>query len=163
MKSLELKRAVNDLPGCPTISIGGKAMTINAGYWLSTLLAKITGQVTTPTNLYNTWVVGSTYEGRQTVVRKLTVDETIQLHREPHNPYDRNAIRVERLDGECFGYISRYEAAKIAPQLDAVGQVVLGQVTRIEARTTTFINLVACIRFEMPEGGEDYDISETDL
>jgi hypothetical protein len=163
MKSVKPKRAANVFSSSPNISIGGKAMTINSGYWLSTLLAKITKKVTAPTNLYNTWVVGSTYEGRQNVVRKLTVNETIQLHREPHNPFDRNAIRVERLDGECFGFISRFEAAKLAPRLDAIGQVILGQVTRIEIRTTAFINLVACIRFELPEGGVGYDISETDF
>jgi hypothetical protein len=106
-------------------------MTPNAGYWLSTLLTKVTDKIIAPNHQYDTFVVGSTYEGRQNVVRKLTVNEIIQLHREPHNPYDRNAIRVERLDGECFGYINRFEAAKLAPQLDAIGQLILGQVARI--------------------------------
>ncbi len=138
-------------------------MTPNAGYWLSMLLTKITGQVTLPTNQFDTWVVGSSYEGRQNVVRKLTVNETIQLHREPKNPYDKNAIRVERCDGECFGYINRFEAARLAPQLDAIGQVLLGQVSRIEAKTTLFISLMVCIRFEIPIGGDSYDLLEADL
>jgi hypothetical protein len=143
--------------------IGGNDMTVNAGYWLSTLLTKIIGQVTPSKNLYNTWVVGSTYEGRQNVVRKLTVNETFQLHREPHNPYDRNAIRVERLDGECFGYINRFEAAKLAPQLDAIGQLILGQVARIDVKATPYITHTVYIRFEIPEGGESNDLSETDF
>ena len=47
-----------------------------------------------------TKVVGVTFDGRQAVVAKLTMGEEVVLRGELTNPYDRNAIRVERLNGE---------------------------------------------------------------
>ena len=81
-----------------------------------------------------TKVVGVTFEGRQEVVAKLHLDEQILLRKEPFNPYDPNAIRVERLNGEQVGYLNRYLASDLANRLDAVGEPVKG----------TIINLTGC-------------------
>ena len=42
------------------------------------------------------------------------------LHREPRNPHDRNAIRVD-VQGRTVGYIPRLDAAAIAPIMDRQG------------------------------------------
>jgi hypothetical protein len=138
-------------------------MKLKSGYWLSTLQVEIHNPIPSKVKVYNEGVVGSTYEGRQAVVRKLQVNETIQLRREPNNPYDANAIRVERIDGEQFGYINRYLAKKLAPQMDAMGVPVLGHIYRISVASSPYYSLVVDITFEMPEGGGLYEQSEADL
>jgi hypothetical protein len=62
-----------------------------------------------------TRVVGVTFNGRQAVIARLYAGEEILLKREPTNPYDRNAISVERQNGQQIGYINRYLAATLAP------------------------------------------------
>jgi SWI/SNF-related matrix-associated actin-dependent regulator of chromatin subfamily A3 len=44
--------------------------------------------------------------------------EYVTLTREPHNMYDRNAVRVDNLRGEKVGHVKREQAAAIAPILD---------------------------------------------
>lgn len=49
-----------------------------------------------------------------------THEMTAHLVREPRNPHDRNAIRVDVL-GETVGYMPREYAAMLAPRLDKAG------------------------------------------
>ncbi|KAH8912067.1 RAD5-like protein [Coniochaeta sp. PMI_546] len=44
--------------------------------------------------------------------------EVVICHREPHNQYDQNAIRVDNVLGQQVGHIPRTVAAKLAPYLD---------------------------------------------
>ncbi|KAI9067101.1 hypothetical protein FKP32DRAFT_1588914 [Trametes sanguinea] len=44
--------------------------------------------------------------------------EEVILQREPHNPYDRNAIQVKNIGGTQVGHIPRNVAAKLAPLMD---------------------------------------------
>lgn len=44
--------------------------------------------------------------------------EMVRLIREPHNSYDRNAIRVDNMQGEQVGHIERYKACHLAPLVD---------------------------------------------
>ena len=44
--------------------------------------------------------------------------EYVTLVREPHNPYDRNAVRVESMRGVQVGHISKVVAEALAPVLD---------------------------------------------
>ena len=67
-----------------------------------------------------TRVAGVTFNGRQSVIARLTIGEEILLKREPTNPYDCNAIRVERQNGQQIGYLNRYLAATLAPFFDAL-------------------------------------------
>ena len=55
--------------------------------------------------IITTKVVGVSFEGRQEVVAKLQMGDRIWLEREPFNPYDVNAIRVTRNNGEQIGYL----------------------------------------------------------
>eukprot|EP00897_Mesotaenium_endlicherianum_P006370 jgi/Mesen1/5761/ME000292S04834 len=44
--------------------------------------------------------------------------EMVLLTREPHNPYDGNAIRVDNVRGERVGHVERYKALHLAPLVD---------------------------------------------
>ena len=47
--------------------------------------------------------------------------EFVLLQREPHNPYDSNAIRIDNLQGEKVGHIKREQAAILAKFMDQYG------------------------------------------
>jgi single-stranded-DNA-specific exonuclease len=63
-------------------------------------------------------VVGVTFDNRQSILRQLSAGETLWLVREPDNAYDRNAIQVQRENGEAIGFLARGLAASLAPYLD---------------------------------------------
>ena len=48
--------------------------------------------------------------------------EYVTLVREPHNPYDRNAIRVDNLRGEKVGHIKRQSAELLSRVMDNRGK-----------------------------------------
>ena len=57
---------------------------------------------------------------RGRVLKQLRAGERLLLVREPDNPYDDNAIRVDSEIGEHkIGYVPRADAAELARQLDA--------------------------------------------
>ena len=45
-------------------------------------------------------------------------DEMVSLIREPHNPYDRNAVRVDNVCGIQVGHIKRELARALADVMD---------------------------------------------
>ncbi|KAG9233087.1 SNF2 family N-terminal domain-containing protein [Amylocarpus encephaloides] len=47
-----------------------------------------------------------------------TPGEAVLVRREPSNPYDRNAIRINNVQGTQIGHINRLLAGKLAPFLD---------------------------------------------
>lgn len=69
--------------------------------------------------MFNTKVVGVTFEGRQEVVRSLAPGEGLELRREPGNPVDPHAIRVLTASGRQVGYLSARIAARLAPSMDS--------------------------------------------
>ena len=69
--------------------------------------------------ILNTKIVGCRYyNGRA------TPGEYVKVRREPQNPYDSNAIRIDNCMGAQIGHIGRQVAAKMAPLLDS-GEVLL--------------------------------------
>lgn len=56
--------------------------------------------------------------------------EMVRLIREPHNAYDRNAIRVENMRGEQVGHVERYKACHLAPLIDDGSAAMEGIVPR---------------------------------
>lgn len=52
-----------------------------------------------------TTVAGVTFEGRQQLVARCSVGESLILVRDPTNPVDKGAIKLMRLTGEQLGYI----------------------------------------------------------
>ena len=122
------------------------------GYWTSSLMNTKPCNRTDQTSetLIVTRVVGVTFEGRQHVVAKLQVGEQIVLRREPHNPFDANAIRVERLTCEQIGYIDRYKAASLAPLYDACGGIGYGTVLQLIGSYSNGMALGVVIGFTVP-------------
>lgn len=80
---------------------------------------------------------GTTYGDRQAVIRRCVRGEQLQLVREPENPYDRNAIRICRLNGEDLGYVPRDNTAELALKMDA-GQQIRAEVDWLNSPTEEF-------------------------
>jgi single-stranded-DNA-specific exonuclease len=97
-----------------------------------------------------TRVVGVTFNGRQRVIARLTMGEEILLKREPTNPYDYNAICVERLNGHQIGYINRHLAATLAPFFDAHHSPVRGRVQYLTGSLSYGYSLGVVISFDVP-------------
>ncbi|KAL9604526.1 MAG: hypothetical protein Q9219_000491 [cf. Caloplaca sp. 3 TL-2023] len=57
-----------------------------------------------------------------------TVGEFVSVRREPNNPYDRNAIRINNVLGDQIGHIGRREAAKLARYIDNGSLLVEGAI-----------------------------------
>ena len=126
--------------------------TSGSGYWISSLQQEASGASSDHASdrEIDTRVVGVTFEGRQAVVAKLHVGEEILLRREPYNPYDSNAIRVERLDREQIGYINRFLAADLASIFDSHGECVSGTVTQLMGSQSAGYSLGVWIAFTVP-------------
>lgn len=77
--------------------------------------------------------------------------EQVLLVREPENPFDLNAISVQRANGRQIGYLRRELAARLASSLDAYGKPVMAMVTDILGRDHIDGNLGVRIRFCLPE------------
>ncbi|KAK1145795.1 hypothetical protein N8T08_004036 [Aspergillus melleus] len=60
-----------------------------------------------------------------------TIGEHVILRREPHNPYDRNAIQVLNVMGAQIGHIPRFTAAKLAGYMDTKSLIIEGSLTGI--------------------------------
>ncbi|KAF1836632.1 hypothetical protein BDW02DRAFT_566900 [Decorospora gaudefroyi] len=58
-----------------------------------------------------------------------TAGEMVVLRREPHNPYDSNAIRVINVQGDQLGHIPRAVAARLAKYMDNRSLLIEAQLT----------------------------------
>ncbi|KIX09936.1 uncharacterized protein Z518_01017 [Rhinocladiella mackenziei CBS 650.93] len=58
-----------------------------------------------------------------------TVGEYVRVRREPGNPYDSNAIRIDNVVRDQIGHIGRNVAAKLAPLMDSGSLLVEGALT----------------------------------
>jgi len=96
-------------------------------------------------------VVGTTFNGRQSVVAQLKQGEKVILERDPHNPYDCHAIKVVRQNGQHFGYLDRFLAAKLASQLDHYGRPVKAIVSALSGGYYAGSNLGVMVQFEIPD------------
>ena len=97
-----------------------------------------------------TRVAGVTFDGRQSVVARLSIGEEILLKREPTNPYDHNAIRVECQNGWQIGYLNRHLAVTLAPFFDVHCQTVHGNVHCLTGSLRQGYSLGVVITFNVP-------------
>lgn len=79
---------------------------------------------------FNTLVAGATKTNpdgtsRQKIIKKIAKGESLELVREPENPYDENAVAVFRKTGEQVGYISRKYCETIAYHMDRGGEIMV--------------------------------------
>jgi hypothetical protein len=98
-----------------------------------------------------TKIVGVTFEGRQEVVARLQMGDRVWIEPEPSNPYDPNAIKVCRSNGEQIGYFSRYLAASVAPYFKAYSYPVKGKVTLLTGSGWGNYSLGVVIAFKLPK------------
>jgi SWI/SNF-related matrix-associated actin-dependent regulator of chromatin subfamily A3 len=74
--------------------------------------------------ILNTKIVGCRfYDGRA------TIGEYVKVRREPGNPYDRNAFRIDNCVGDQIGHIGRQVAAKLAALFDSKELLIEGALT----------------------------------
>ncbi|KMU76170.1 DNA repair protein RAD5 [Coccidioides immitis RMSCC 3703] len=57
---------------------------------------------------------------------KATKGEYVNIRREPGNPYDSNAIRIDNVMGDQIGHLPRQLASKLAPYIDSADLLVEG-------------------------------------
>jgi HIRAN domain len=74
---------------------------------------------------------GLRYHEAKAVWDQMKVGDTLTLVREPGNPHDLNAVRVE-WNGHQLGYIPRAENAAIARQMDR-GNQLAARITKLTA------------------------------
>jgi single-stranded-DNA-specific exonuclease len=103
------------------------------------------------TRSIETRVVGVTYENRQAVVALLTEGERLSLIHDPRNPWDSNAVKVVRWDGQQVGFLERGLAAIMAPKMDKYGGTFIATVKSVTGGYFPGSSLGVVIRFYMPE------------
>ena len=67
---------------------------------------------------FHTKIAGVSFEGRQDTIAGLRADASLELQRQPENPYDNNAIAVA-YGNLHLGFLNRQLAAHLAPAIDA--------------------------------------------
>lgn len=72
------------------------------------------------------------YDGRD-LWREMKAGDTLTLVREPGNPHDANAIRLE-WKGRKLGYVPRRDNSALARQMDR-GMAVEARITALKARS----------------------------
>ena len=95
-------------------------------------------------------VAGVDYKKRQSAVKNLRANEQVLLRREPFNPYDRFAIRVETTDGHHIGYIPREVANVLAPYLDDAARLMSARVVGLQTGAQENQPVSVKIAFHVP-------------
>ena len=98
-----------------------------------------------------TRVVGVSFNNRQGIVSNLQPGEKVLLVREPENQFDPHAVKVTRQDGQQFGYLDRYLAARISPQLDHYGKPIKAIVASLTGGFYRDSNFGVIVEFDLPE------------
>lgn len=101
--------------------------------------------------LFTTKVVGVTFEDRQEVVARLQMGDRVWLEQELDNPYDSNAVKVCRSNGEQIGYLNRHLAAILSPYFSAYGHPVRGRVSLLTGSLHDGYTLGCVISFKLPK------------
>lgn len=65
-------------------------------------------------------LAGAQFRPKETkdLIKMLSVGDELKLQRDPENQYDSNAIKIFDEDNNWLGFVSKEEAADIAPLLD---------------------------------------------
>lgn len=82
-----------------------------------------------PTMLYTGPIAGFGHAEGPRLLQRLEAGDAVQLVREPHNPHDERAVRVD-WNGRKLGYIPRVDNAPVAQCLD-VGGVLVARILRV--------------------------------
>jgi hypothetical protein len=85
-------------------------------------------------------LAGFQYHEAKELWPKLRVGDTLNLIREPDNPHDRNAVRVE-WQGHMLGYLPRAENRAVAVEMDR-GALVSGRIARLREHPDSWQRLL---------------------
>jgi hypothetical protein len=80
----------------------------------------------------------------------LKLSEPITLYRDAYNPHDRNAVYVERANGDVIGWLPRELAAEVAPVLEKICRSVEGEIVSMTGEHFAGSNMRITIRFQLP-------------
>lgn len=84
--------------------------------------------------LFDTYVAGTTHiENIEAIASSLKEEDKLVFYREPDNPHDPQAIRVETIRGEKIGYVPQQDNVVFARLMDA-GKDLFGTVMNKETR-----------------------------
>ena len=101
-------------------------------------------------------VAGFRHSGGAEVLRSLKPGDRLELVREPANPYDANAVRVE-WQGVKLGYVPRRDNAAVARQMDR-GIALEARLAAVRENRNRSVRLefevVAPLRSPLPPGEE---------
>ncbi|MEW5966079.1 MAG: HIRAN domain-containing protein [Pseudomonadota bacterium] len=93
--------------------------------WAMPLHAEVAAHIV----LQDSPLAGFQYHAGRAVWAQLRVGDTLMLVREPDNPHDAKAVRVD-WQGRKLGYVPRRENADVARLMDR-GQVLAARITRL--------------------------------
>jgi hypothetical protein len=96
-------------------------------------------------------LAGFRYYDGKALWYQLRIGDALRLVREPANPHDANAIRIE-WDGRMLGYVPRRENAHLARQMDH-GAAIAARITALKERRNGR-HLVSYEIFVQLESGE---------
>jgi len=91
---------------------------VTAFIGISTVAPAISAADKQPIELQHSPVAGFQYHHGESLWSRLTPGVPLGLVREPNNPYDPRAVRIE-FDGVKIGYVPRAENATIAHLMDS--------------------------------------------
>jgi hypothetical protein len=97
---------------------------------LRVALAWLNEQPPAPEVLLTTFIAGYQYHAGPSLEEELRVGEPLTLVREPENPHDPLAVRLD-WQGRKLGYLPRNENAEIARLLDA-GEALVASIAGID-------------------------------
>jgi single-stranded-DNA-specific exonuclease len=101
--------------------------------------------------IVTTKVVGVSFEDRQETIARLQMGDRVWLEMQMDNPFDCNAIKVSRSNGEQIGYLNRYLAKNIAPYLEAYDKPIRGKVSLLIGSSFDEFSLGVVISFKIPK------------
>lgn len=86
--------------------------------------------------LFDTFVAGTSYiEGIEAIGLNLKEGDRLVFYREPNNPHDPQAIRIETLDKIKIGYVPRRDNVVFSRLMDA-GKVLFAKIVKKETENT---------------------------
>ena len=101
------------------------ALLLLAWMWATPLLAQVTAHIL----LQDSPLAGFQYHAGKALWPQMQVGDALTLIREPDNPHDARAVRVE-WQGHKIGYVPRRENADVARFMDG-GQMLVARISRL--------------------------------
>ena len=101
------------------------ALLLLAWMWATPLFAQVTAHIL----LQDSPLAGFQYHAGKALWPQMQVGDALTLVREPDNPHDARAVRVE-WQGHKIGYVPRRENADVARFMDG-GQMLVARISRL--------------------------------